>query len=104
MMQRAVGRPIGEKFGKKWGLMAVFVVSGLLHELAITLPVQNGYGLPLLYFTGHGFLVLLENRLGRSFGKILTLLAVGIPLGFLFPPAFQDHVIRRCLNIFDFMS
>jgi hypothetical protein len=57
-----VGRPVEARFGGNVGLMAIFVVSVLLHELAITLPVRIGFGLPTLYFTLHGMLTLLEKR------------------------------------------
>lgn len=101
MMQRLVGRPIEALAGENAGMMAVFVVSGFLHELAITLPVRSGFGLPTIYFTLHGILVLLEKRRGRPFGKIPALLAVAVPLGLLFPPSFQTDVIARCLEVFD---
>lgn len=104
MMQRLVGRPIETLAGGSAGVMGVFVVSGLLHELAITLPVRSGYGLPTLYFTLHGLLVILEGRMGRSFGRIPALLAVVLPLGLLFPPAFQSEVIARCLEVFGFVA
>ena len=89
--------------GENTGIMAVFITSGLLHELAITLPVQAGYGLPTLYFTLHGLLTLLERKLNRPIGKIPALLAVIIPLGWLFPPTFQMEVIVRCLGVFDLL-
>ena len=101
MMQRLVGRPVQRKFGESAGVMAVFLGSGLLHELAITLPVRAGFGLPTLYFTLHGLLTLLERKLGRPIGKIPALLAVMLPLGVLFPPAFQREVIERCLGVFE---
>jgi hypothetical protein len=100
MMQRVVGRPIEAKFGSSAGLMAVFVASGLLHELAITLPVQSGYGLPTAYFVLHGVLALTERARGRSFGKVFALLATMVPLGMLFPRVFQEEVIARCLQVF----
>lgn len=101
MMQRLVGRPIEARFGAGAGLIAIFLVSGLLHELAITLPVRSGYGLPTLYFSLHGGLTLLERRIGRPFGRIPVLLAVAVPLGLLFPPAFQGEVILRFLSVMD---
>lgn len=104
MMQRVVGRPIEEKFGASAGIMAVFVASGLLHELAITLPVQAGYGLPTAYFVVHGVLTLVERARGRAFGRVFALLAVLLPLGMLFPPAFQQEVIARCLEVFSLME
>jgi hypothetical protein len=104
MMQRLVGRPVQEKLGESAGLMAVFLGSGLLHELAITLPVRAGFGLPTLYFTLHGVLTLLERKLGRSISRFPALLAVILPLGLLFPPAFQREVIARCLDVFDLIA
>ncbi len=84
--------------------MAIFVASGVLHELAITLPVRSGFGLPTVYFTLHGVLTLLEKKRGRPYGKIPALLAVILPLGLLFPPAFQSEVIARCLGVFDVLQ
>jgi alginate O-acetyltransferase complex protein AlgI len=104
MMQRLVGRPTEARFGASAGMMAIFLVSGLLHELAITLSVRSGYGLPTLYFTGHGLLTLLEKKAGRPFGKFPVLLAVALPLGLLFPPVFQDEVIARFLRVFDLLK
>ena len=104
MMQRLVGRPVEAWAGANAGVMAIFVGSGLLHELAITLPVRSGFGLPTVYFTLHGILTLLERKRGRSFGRIPALIAVILPLGWLFPPAFQSEVIARCLGVFDVLK
>lgn len=101
MMQRLVGRPVAALAGTNPGMMAIFVASGLLHELAITLSVRSGFGMPTAYFTLHGILALLERKWGRPFGKIPALLAVVLPLGFLFPAKFQSEVIARCLGVFD---
>ncbi len=101
MMQRLVGRPIETRCGTNAGMMTIFLASGLLHELAITLPVRAGFGLPTLYFTLHGILTLIEKKTGRQFGKIPTLLAVMAPMGLLFPPTFQTEVIQQCLGVFD---
>jgi len=100
MMQRLVGRPVAALAGANAGIMMVFLCSGVLHELAITLPVRSGFGLPTLYFTLHGCLTLIEKKMGRSLGRIPSLLAVILPLGLLFPPDFQEYVIARCLNVF----
>ena len=100
MMQRLVGRPVQERLGESAGVMAVFLGSGVLHELAITLPVRAGFGLPTLYFALHGLLTLLERKLGRPIGKIPALLAVILPLELLFPAEFQKEVIARFLEVF----
>jgi len=104
MMQRLVGRPVQELIGERAGVMAVFIGSGLLHELAITLPVRSGFGLPTLFFLCHGLLTLLEKWLRRPIGKVPALLAVILPLGLLFPPAFQSEVIERCLGMFEYLA
>ena len=104
MMQRLVGRPIESKYGANAGMMTIFLASGLLHELAITLPVRAGFGLPTLYFTLHGILTVIEKKTGRQFGKIPALLAVMAPMGLLFPPAFQTEVIQECLGVFDLLK
>ncbi len=104
MMQRLVGRPVTAVLGADAGTLAVFVASGLLHELAITFPVRAGFGLPTMYFTLHGVLTLLEKRWGRPIGKVPALLAVVVTLGMLFPNTFQSEVIARCLGVFDVLK
>jgi hypothetical protein len=71
MTQVAVYRPLVERFGPGPALAAAFLMSGLLHEMAISLPVRAGFGLPLLYFALHGGLVAVERALAAS-GRPLT--------------------------------
>ncbi|MGB0775427.1 MAG: wax synthase family protein [Akkermansiaceae bacterium] len=99
MIARTVQRPLQNRFGKQGALFAVFLVSGLLHEIAITVPAQSGYGLPTLYFLLHGCAVLAEKPtwpLGLS--RALALLLVALPLPILFPSVFTQEVITRCLS------
>jgi alginate O-acetyltransferase complex protein AlgI len=99
MMTRAVQRPVAKRFGKRIGVFSVFLVSGLLHELAITLPVQSGYGLPTLYFTAHGLVVLVERDTWPLWRKrILAITLVSAPLPLLFPEQFTQEVIIFTLN------
>lgn len=60
MTSVALFRPLKNKIGSAAALMIAFMFSGLLHELALSLPVNSGYGLPLIYFIIQGMLVLLE--------------------------------------------
>jgi Membrane bound O-acyl transferase family len=62
----AVYRPLAHRSGPGPALAAAFVGSGLLHELAISVPVRAGYGMPLGYFALHGVLNLVERRLARA--------------------------------------
>ncbi|AYL96753.1 MBOAT family protein [Mucilaginibacter celer] len=59
----AIFRPLRVKIGKDGALAVAFVFSGLLHELALSVPVNSGYGLPLLYFAIQGIALLIEKWL-----------------------------------------
>jgi len=69
MMHSLVLRPLAPQLGTMAGMLCVFLVSGLLHELVISLPARGGYGLPTLYFLLQGAGVLVErSRRGRRLG------------------------------------
>lgn len=62
MTALAVYRPLVKRLGRPAPLSACFLVSGLFHELAISVPVNAGYGLPMTYFVLHGLLVVGEEK------------------------------------------
>lgn len=62
----AVYRPLAARVGRGPALLGGFALSGLLHEVAISVPVRAGLGLPLAYFLLHGGLVLSERALLRA--------------------------------------
>lgn len=100
MMAVAVGRPLTGWLGKRGAMCGVFLISGLLHELAITVPVGAGFGGPTLYFALHGVLVLLPfEQLPELPGRLLTALAVMLPLPLLFPETFQQAVLVPLLEV-----
>jgi hypothetical protein len=57
-----VYRPLKDKISPRMALIASFMVSGVLHEIAISFPVNSGYGLPLTYFAIHAVLIFLEEE------------------------------------------
>ncbi|MBW4889399.1 membrane bound O-acyl transferase family-domain-containing protein [Mucilaginibacter sp. HMF5004] len=65
MTSIAIFRPVKNKSGSPIALMLAFAFSGLLHEMALTVPVSSGYGLPLLYFILQGALVLSEKLMSN---------------------------------------
>ncbi|HET6897127.1 MAG TPA: membrane bound O-acyl transferase family-domain-containing protein [Vicinamibacteria bacterium] len=97
MTSLAVYRPIAARRGRSAALTAAFLFSGILHEVAISLPVRAGYGRPLLYFAIHGALTQVERERG-PFGRAVTLLAVVLPLPLLFHAPFLRGVIWPLLG------
>ena len=83
MMSVMVHRPIAKRFGRAAALAASFIASGLLHELAISVPAGGGFGLPTIYFLAHGGLVMAGVR-----GRSATLLSLLVPLPLLFHAPF----------------
>ena len=97
MTSLAVYRPLALRVGRRAALVAAFLFSGLLHEVAISLPVRAGYGRPMLYFAIHGALTQWERERG-PFGRPATLLAVVLPLPLLFHQPFLRGVIWPLLG------
>ena len=102
----AVYRPLSPRGGRGAALLASFLVSGLLHEMAISLPVRAGFGLPLLYFAIHGALVLVERALARAgrpiggaLGRVWTLGALALPLPLLFHRPFLEGIVWPLIGI-----
>jgi len=106
MTALAVYRPLAVRYGPRHALLASFVCSGVLHELAISVPVQAGYGLPLLYFALHGGLMLIERALAASgrplegwHGRAWTLAWLVAPLPILFHLPFLQGVVWPIIGI-----
>jgi alginate O-acetyltransferase complex protein AlgI len=93
-----VHRPLRKYIGANAALAASFLASGLLHELAISVPVRAGYGLPTAYFALHGALVAIERRMPHPPGRIWTMFWLVAPSPLLFHPAFLRGVIDPMLG------
>ncbi len=93
--------PLHKSLGVATASLLVFVVSGLIHDLVISVPARAGYGLPTAYFVLQGFGVLVErSRFGRQLrlregisGRLFMVLFTAAPVFWLFHPPFVLHVI-----------
>lgn len=63
MTAMVVYKPLKVKYGIPFAMIASFLVSGMLHEIAISFPVKMGYGLPFLYFVLHGLAMYAEGKM-----------------------------------------
>lgn len=98
---RLLFAPLARVAGPRWAILGVFFVSGLVHELVITVPARGGYGLPTLYFVIQGGALLMQkSRWARGLGiaegwraRMFTLITVVAPVVALFPPQFLRAVI-----------
>jgi Membrane bound O-acyl transferase family len=91
MTSLAVYLPLRRKLGAPLAVMVSFGVSGVLHEIAISLSVNAGFGLPLLYFLIQGASMLAQRRVGRSL--LWTLATLILPLPLLFHAPFLNGVV-----------
>ena len=93
-------KPLAPRFGAAAAGFAVFLASGLVHDLVISVPAGGGYGLPTGYFALQGLGVSIErSRSGREFGLgwgirgwIFVALFTAGPAIALFHPAFIREV------------
>ncbi|TDE12790.1 wax synthase family protein [Dyadobacter psychrotolerans] len=102
MTSITIFRPLKDKLGSGPALIIAFLFSGLLHELAISVSVKNGYGLPMLYFIIHGCVVLIEKVLFRKnilflqnkiFAKLWVLFWLVAPIPLLFHYKFMQEIV-----------
>jgi hypothetical protein len=107
MCQLAVYKPLSPWLGRGPATAAAFAFSALLHELAISVPVQTGFGRPLLYFALHGALTVLEKRLRKggnwpasaAFGRVWSVFWLVMPMPLLFHQAFLREVLWPLVGI-----
>jgi hypothetical protein len=105
LASRFTFRPLRPIVGATGALLLVFVVSGLIHELVISVPAHGGYGLPTGYFLIQGLGVAAERtQLGRRIGlgrgwrgSVFTVLVTAGPAFWLFPPPFVHHIVLPML-------
>jgi len=85
------------RLGVRKAIFVIFLISGCLHELAISYPAGTGWGMPLGYFTLQGAMVLVERKL-RVKGSLWVAFVVLGPLPILFHSAFRASIILPFLS------
>ncbi|RFS18273.1 MBOAT family protein [Emticicia sp. C21] len=101
----AVLRPLKKRYRQNVAFWASYIFSGLLHELAISLPVRSGYGLPFLYFIIQAALILgVEKYVIKpdtgSFKRLLwLLLCLFAPMPILFHQPFIKGVVLPLVDL-----
>jgi alginate O-acetyltransferase complex protein AlgI len=101
-----VFRPLKGIIGVSAAGFIVFLVSGLVHDLVISVPAQSGYGLPTLYFVAQGAGIAVErSSFGRHLGLrqgwrgwVFMALVTSAPAFWLFHPPFVFRVILPFLR------
>jgi hypothetical protein len=106
LMHETLFKPLNRHVGPQAALLLVFIISGVLHEMVLSLPAHGGYGLPMAYFLLQGFALLFErSTIGRKLGLgsglrgwCFLALVTGVPAFWLFNPVFIHNVILPMLN------
>lgn len=100
MIETTIFTPL-KRYGLAVSLIASFIFSGFLHEIAFSLTINEGYGLPTAYFLIQSIMILVERTYLKRrplMMKKLMYLALFLPLPLLFHPAFMKEVIWPILN------
>lgn len=100
-------RPLREKVGIEAAVVLSFLLSGLLHEIAISFPVNSGYGLPMSYFVIHAIAMQMESKSTfiqqmvkhRFWSHVWVMGLLIVPMPLLFHEAFMSHVLVPLRNL-----
>jgi alginate O-acetyltransferase complex protein AlgI len=94
--------PLARKGKSRLALFLSFLVSGIFHEVALSLPAGSGYGLPMLYFILQSIFVLAErkfiDKLSATMRKAWTFMCLLLPFPLLLHPAFIHEILLPFLE------
>lgn len=103
--RRLVLAPLARRIGMGAATFVVFLLSGVLHELVISLPARGGWGLPTAYFALQGCGLIFERtafarslRLEGWRGRVFTFVVTAVPAWWLFHPLFVQNIILPMLQ------
>ena len=99
-------QPLRRRVPLAAALVACFLLSGLVHEIAISLPARGGWGLPTLYFLIQGVGIAVERsqpcwRLGLGagwLGRAYALSVAALPVPLLVHAPFAHRVVIPLLD------
>jgi predicted DCC family thiol-disulfide oxidoreductase YuxK len=100
LAHRFAYQPLHKRGTVAQALVISFLISGVLHDLVISVPAQGGYGLPTAYFLLQALGILLErSRAGQAMGLgtgitgwVFTMLITAGPVYWLFHPTFVVRI------------
>ena len=90
---RVFFKPLAYRAGKGAAMWVTFAMSGLVHELVVSVPAGAGYGGPTLYFLLQGAGMMLEKRGGTKARWLRTHAFTALPACILFHPPFVERVM-----------
>jgi alginate O-acetyltransferase complex protein AlgI len=100
LMRKTLYGPLAGRGLPDAAMFAAFLLSGLLHELAISVPARAGYGRPTAYFIVQGLFVLAERRWpSPSRARLRTWLGILVPVPLLLVPEFLRTAIWPIIGI-----
>ena len=107
LAHQLIFRPLHRTIGAGAAGFLVFGVSGLIHDLVISLPARGGYGLPTIYFLLQGTGMTIEHsRFGKRLGLgqgvrgwIFMMAFLVAPVFLLFHPWFVVRVILPFMRV-----
>lgn len=92
-------RPVAARHGASIAVWLVFLVSGVLHELVMSLPARAGFGGPTLYFLVQAAGLHLARRFPMLDGRVWAFAILLGPVGLLLHPPFVNRVMLPFLQI-----
>jgi len=105
LVHRYVFRPLARRANLAVACLTAFFVSGVIHDLVISVPAGGDYGFPTVYFMVQGCAVLFEHsQIGRRLGLrggwrgwVFMVVVTAGPAFWLFHPRFIRNVILPML-------
>lgn len=90
---RVFFKPVAKHWGNTAALWGAFAMSGLAHELVISVPAGGGFGMPTLYFLIQALGMTLERRGVTQASWLRTHAFTALPACILFHPPFVERVM-----------